>query len=151
MHDPPSNSNRPLISITPRKKSVRFNITSPSPRNPSQTNTNHHQLNASYTISTTTVNIDHVTNQTHLPYLNRQVEYIPTRRRNQLEIHGEKVHPQTLNELQHFMKTKAENLRRNMTQITTTFNQASDQLNTIKQGKIVVEQLISIDHCDHFF
>ena len=148
MHDAPPNSSRPFMSITPRKKSVRFNITSPSPRltttatNPRTT----HPLNVSYTIPTTNVNIDHVTNQSHQQHLhNNHVEYIPTTRRNQLQIRGEKLHPappsstphppQALDDLHQFMKTKAENLRQNMTKITSTFHQASTQLTRLKDGK----------------
>lgn len=140
MLDPPQqNTARPLISITPRKKSVRFNITTPSPRTTSnERSTRQHPLNVSYTIPSTTVNIDHVTNQSHLQHLNNRVEYIPTTRRNQLQIQGEQLLPQsqsTYNELQQFMKTKAANLRKNMSQVTTTFTQASTQLNRLKEGK----------------
>lgn len=141
MHDPQQNSSRPLISITPRKKSVRFNITSPSPRipkllNQNESNSNPHPLNISYTIPSTTVNIDHVTNQSHMQHLNNHTEFIPTTRRNNLQINGEKIQPppKALDELQQFMKIKAENLRRNMTQVATTFNQASSHLNRIKEG-----------------
>ena len=140
MHDPQQASSRPLISITPRKKSVRFNITAPSPRisNQNEANHRHHPLNVSYTIPSTTINIDHVTNQSHMPHLNTQVEYIPTTRRNNLQIQGEKIlpPPQTYDELQQFMKIKAENLRKNMTKVATTFNHASTNLNRLKEGKI---------------
>jgi hypothetical protein len=141
MLDPQQNSSRPLISITPRKKSVRFNITSPSPRIPGPTipndiNHRHHPLNVSYTIPSTTINIDHVTNQSHMQHLNNHVEYIPTTRRNNLQINGEKILPptKTLDELHQFMKQKAENLRQNMTQVTSTFNNASTNLNRLKEG-----------------
>lgn len=138
MIDPSSNSSRPLISITPRKKSVRFNITSPSPRTLTHHETNHrqHPLNVSYTIPSTTVNIDHVTNQAHNQHLKDRVEYVPTTRRNNLQITGEKIQPppQTYDELQQFMKTKAENLRKNMTKVATTFNHASTHLNRLKEG-----------------
>ena len=141
MHDPQQNSSRPLISITPRKKSVRFNITSPSPRIPkpsipNELNHHHHPLNVSYTIPST--NIDHVTNQSHMQHLNNHVEYIPTTRRNNLQITGEKILPpaETLDELHQFMKIKAENLRKNMTQVTNTFNHASTHLNRLKEGKV---------------
>ncbi|CAF1271767.1 unnamed protein product [Adineta steineri] len=140
MLDPPQNSSRPLISITPRKKSVRFNITSPSPRIPPLTiqddsNHRHHPLNISYTIPSTTINIDHVTNQSHMQHLNNHVEYIPSTRRNNLQINGEKIVPQprTLDELNQFMKTKAENLRKNMSQVTDTFIHASTHLNRLKE------------------
>jgi hypothetical protein len=142
MHDPQQNSSRPLISITPRKKSVRFNITSPSPRISNQNEANHrqHPLNVSYTIPSTTINIDHVTNQSHMPHLNNHVEYIPTTRRNHLQIQGEKIlpPPKTYDELQQFMKIKAENLRKNMTQVATTFNHASTHLNRLKEGKKII-------------
>lgn len=148
MHDAPPNSARPLISITPRKKSVRFNITTPSPRpstasNPRTT----HPLNVSYTIPSTNVNIDHVTNPSHQQYLNNnQVEYVPTTRRNQLQVRGERLRPtsappsdptppQTLDELQQYMKSKAENLRQNMAKATSTFHHASAQLNRLKEGE----------------
>ena len=137
MHDPPQQTgSRPLISITPRKKSVRFNITTPSPRTKSnERTTRQHPLNVSYTIPSTTVNIDHVTNQAHLQHLNNRVEYVPMTRRNQLQIQGEKIlpQPQTYYELQQFMKDKAANLRKNMTQVATTFTQASTHLNRLKQ------------------
>jgi len=143
MLDPQQNSSRPLISITPRKKSVRFNITAPSPRTPgpltqNESNQRHHPLNVSYTIPSTTINIDHVTNQSHMQHLNNRVEYIPTTRRNNLQINGEKILPpeKTLDELQQFMKIKAENLRKNMTQVASTFNHASTHLNRLKEGKI---------------
>ena len=142
MLDPQQNSSRPLISITPRKKSVRFNITTPSPRIPASlvqndSNHRHHPLNVSYTIPSTTVNIDHVTNQSHMQHLNNHVEYIPTTRRNNLQINGEKILPptQTLDELHQFMKIKAENLRKNMTQVASTFTNASTNLNRLKEGK----------------
>lgn len=136
MLDPHQNSSRPLISITPRKKSVRFNMTSPSPR--IESNHRQHPLNVSYTIPSTTINIDHVTNQTHMQHLKNHVEYIPTTRRNNLQINGEKIlpPPQTYDELQQFMKTKAENLRKNMTQVATTFNHTSTHLHRLKEGKI---------------
>ena len=150
MIDPPQNSSRPLISITPRKKSVRFNITSPSPRPLTQRETNHrqHPLNVSYTIPSTTVNIDHVTNQSHNQHLKDHVEYIPTTRRNNLQITGEKIHPlppppQAYDELQQFMKTKAENLRKNMTQVATTFNHASTHLNRLKEGSFSIRDIRS--------
>ncbi|CAM4809910.1 unnamed protein product [Rotaria magnacalcarata] len=140
MHDPQQNSSRQLISITPRKKSVRFNITSPSPRIPklstqNDSNHQHHPLNISYTIPSTTVNIDHVTNQSHMQHLNNHIEYVPTARRNNLQINGEKIlpPPKTLDELHQFMKTKAESLRKNMTNVTATFNHASTHLNHIKE------------------
>lgn len=141
MHDPQQNSSRQLMSITPRKKSVRFNITSPSPRIPkllNQTESNH-PLNVSYTIPSTTINIDHITNQSHMQHLNNNIEYVPTTRRNNLQIQGEKNHPPTtnLNELQQFMKMKAESLRRNMTNVATTFIHASEHLNHIKEGKFI--------------
>jgi hypothetical protein len=143
MLDPQQNSSRPLISITPRKKSVRFNITSPSPRIPgllTQNDSNHrqHPLNISYTIPSTTINIDHVTNESHMQHLNNHVEYIPTTRRNNLQINGEKILPQpkTYDELQQFMKIKAENLRKNMTKVASTFDHASTHLNRLKEGKI---------------
>ena len=44
--------------------------------------------------------------------------------------------PKTLDELQQFMKIKAENLRKNMTQVASTFNHASTHLNRLKEGKI---------------
>jgi hypothetical protein len=140
MLDPHQNSSRPLISITPRKKSVRFNMTSPSPRIPgvsTQHELNHHPLNVSYTIPSSTINIDHITNQSHMQHLNNPVEYIPTTRRNNLQINGEKILPpsKTLDELHQFMKIKAENLRKNMTQVTTTFDHASTNLNRLKEGK----------------
>ncbi|CAF2985544.1 unnamed protein product [Rotaria sp. Silwood2] len=145
MLDPQQNSSRPLISITPRKKSVRFNITSPSPRIPKLTNQNdsnhhHHPLNVSYTVPSTTINIDHITNQSHMQHLNNHIEYIPTTRRNNLQINGEKILPQqkTLDELQQFMKLKAENLRRNMTQVAETFNHASTHLNHLKEEQQTV-------------
>ncbi|CAF3748806.1 unnamed protein product [Rotaria sp. Silwood1] len=140
MHDPQQNSSRPLISITPRKKSVRFNITSPSPRipkltNPNELNHHSHPLNVSYTIPSTTINIDHITNQSHMQHLNNHIEYIPTTRRDNLQIIGEKILPQTktLDELHQFMKIKAENIRRNMTQVARTFNHASAHLNHLKE------------------
>ncbi len=143
MLEPQQNSSRPLISITPRKKSVRFNITTPSPRIPrtsTQNELNHrqHPLNVSYTIPSTTINIDHITNQSHMQHLNNQIEYIPTTRRNNLQINGQKIlpPPKTYDELQQFMKSKAENLRKNMTQITSTFSHASTHLNRLKEGKI---------------
>lgn len=156
MLDPAQNSSRPLISITPRKKSVRFNITSPSPRTFTQPETNprQHPLNVSYTIPSTNVNIDHVTNQSHNPRLNNQVEYIPTTRRAGLQINGQKITPpppptaappQAYDELQQFMKIKAENLRKNMTQVATTFNHASAHLNRLKEGKISFEMTSSLD------
>ena len=145
MLDPPQNSSRPLISITPRKKSVRFNITAPSPRTATQRETNHrqHPLNVSYTIPSTTVNIDHVTNQSHNQHLNNHVEYIPTTRRNTLQINGQKIQPppQTYDELQQFMKIKAENLRKNMTQVATTFNHASTHLNRLKEGMNTIQSI----------
>ena len=54
--------------------------------------------------------------------LNNHVEYIPTTRRNHLQINGEKIlpPPQTYNEHQQFMKNKVENLWRNMTQVAMT-------------------------------
>ncbi|CAF1291492.1 unnamed protein product [Rotaria sordida] len=149
MLDPQQNSSRPLLSITPRKKSVRFNITSPSPRIPKLLNENesnninhhhHHPVNVSYTIPSTTINIDHITNQSHMQHLNNHIEYIPTTRRNNLQITGEKILPQpkTFDELQQFMKIKAENLRRNMTKVATTFNHASTHLNRLKEEQQVV-------------
>ncbi|CAF0906385.1 unnamed protein product [Adineta ricciae] len=140
MLDSQQKSSRPFRSITPRKKSVRFNITSPSPRIPSLINESdsashrQHPLNVSYTIPSTTVNIDHVTNQSHMHHLHDRVEYIPTTRRNHLQITGEKIlpQPQTLDELHQFMKVKAANLRKNMTHVTDTFIHASTHLNRIK-------------------
>lgn len=153
MHDPQQNSSRQLMSITPRKKSVRFNITSPSPRIPkllNQTESNH-PLNVSYTIPSTTINIDHITNQSHMQHLNNNIEYVPTTRRNNLQIQGEKNHPPTtnLNELQQFMKMKAESLRRNMTNVATTFIHASEHLNHIKEGKFINKVLFKI-YINHF-
>ena len=90
MIDPQQNSSRPLISITPRKKSVRFNMTSPSPKTsalPTQNESSHHRpVNVSYTIPSTTVNIDHVTNQSHMQHLSNHVEYVPTTRRTNLQV-----------------------------------------------------------------
>ena len=147
MHDPQQNSSRPLISITPRKKSVRFNMMSPSPRartlsNPHESN-HHHPLNISYTIPSTTTNIDHITSQSHMQYLNNRVEYISLARRNNLQINGEKIHPPTkaLDELHQFMKIKADNLRKNMLQVTTTFKNASTNLNHLKEGKNLLKRL----------
>lgn len=148
MHDGPPNSARTFMSITPRKKSVRFNITTPSPRPTTVTSNPRaaHPLNVSYTIPSTDVNIDHVTNQSHQQHLNNNhIEYVPTTRRNQLQIRGEKLHPaphpppppsseQTLDELRQFMKTKVENLRQNMTKVTSTFHQATAQLTRLKDG-----------------
>ncbi|UJR15741.1 hypothetical protein I4U23_002676 [Adineta vaga] len=141
MLDSQQKSSRPFRSITPRKKSVRFNITSPSPRitplinEDNSSNHRQHPLNVSYTIPSTTVNIDHVTNQSHMQHLNNRVEYVPTTRRNNLQITGEQIlpQPQTLGELHQFMKMKAENLRKNMTQVTDTFIHASSHLNRIKE------------------
>ena len=137
MHDPQENSSRPLISITPRRKSVRFNFTSPSPRAPPVLEPRPHALNVSYTIPSTTVNIDHVTQHSHRQHANNHVEYIPTARRQHLQITGEKIHPstQTLDELHQFMRKKAEHLRQNMTKISTTFDQASDQLHRLKEER----------------
>ena len=142
MLEPQQNSSRPLISITPRKKSVRFNITSPSPRisgTSTQNELNHrqHPLNVSYTIPSTTVNIDHITNQSHMQHLNNHTEYIPTTRRNNLQINGQKIlpPPKPLDELHQFMKQKADSLRKNLTQVTSTFNHASAHLNRLKEGK----------------
>ena len=144
MLDPQHNSSRPLMSITPRKKSVRFNITSPLPRISSHTENNHrqHPLNVSYTIPSTTINIDHVTQQSHLQHLNNHVEYVPTTRRNNLQINGEKIlpPPKTYDELQQFMKSKAENLRKNMTQVATTFNHASTHLHRLKEGRTLIKK-----------
>jgi hypothetical protein len=137
MHDHPRTSSHSIMSITPRKKSVRFNITTSSPRSAVQSTPRSHPLNVSYTIPTSTVNIDHITTQSHLPNLNDHVEYIPTARRNQLHIRGEQIRrpsTQTLDELRQFMKYKADNIRENMTKMTSTFEQASTHLHELKDG-----------------
>ena len=145
MHDPPQTSSRPLISITPRKKSVRFNITAPSPRALPLTNPRTHPLNVSYTIPSTTVNIDHITHESHLQHLNDRVEYVPTTRRNRLEVTGERIQPppQVLDDLHRFMRSKAQNLRQNMTKVTSTFQDASTHLNRLQEGRNAVLVVLS--------
>lgn len=84
------------------------------------------------------MNIDHVTHESHLQHLNDHVEYIPTTRRNRLEVTGERIQPappQTLDDLHRFMRSKAQNLRQNMTKVASTFHQASTHLNRLKEGK----------------
>lgn len=135
MHEPTSNTGRPLISITPRKKSVRFKINTPSPRNLPVNKLQTHPLNVSYVIPSTTNGIDHVTADINLLNRNDHVEYLPMTRRTPLEVHGEKSELKAYEELQEFLKKKQENLRRNMTKITSTFSQASNQLTHLQNGK----------------
>ncbi|CAF0994994.1 unnamed protein product [Didymodactylos carnosus] len=170
---------RPILSITPRKKSVRFNATSPRltphlstnthvrPQQVSAKNENNKQkqdkqdkdrdhlivpaTHTSYSLPlrNNTTNIDHITNDKHFQNLlsDKQHEYVPTTRG--LQIKGEKKIVITtattnggvqskkviLEDFNKFMKTKAEDLRRNMVTVTGTFNEASKQLNSIKEGK----------------
>ncbi|CAF0723917.1 unnamed protein product [Didymodactylos carnosus] len=177
MIEPQSQSVRGVLSITPRKKSVRFAIT--SPRLPYHLTTKTHlhpqqlaienghntkdedkdhllipKTNASYSLPlrNNTTNIDHITSDTHFQNLlsDKQIEYVPTTRG--LQIRGEKK-PFTittvtngigqsknviLDDLNKFMKTKVDDLRRNMVTVTSTFNEASKQLNSLKKERQIV-------------